>query len=252
MGRLTGYYTAFNNHLSHFSLYRDNAVVAGEPLQTGGYANYFLRGIYAEHRGLEAALEWTLLPGRRLSGIAALGEYTYTERPEATLIMDHEATPQREYLAYLENFRIPNTPQTALSAGIHYNSPKHWFVNFNVNYFDDIWIDVNPDRRSEAAITYPNGEVVAPDSELWRQIIDQEKAPSALTLDFFGGVSWRMGKVLLYLNAGVNNLLDNRSFIIGGAEQYRFDFENKNVDLFPNRYSYGLGRNYFVQVALKL
>lgn len=255
VGRLTGYYTLFNNHLSNFSLYRDNAVVAGEPLQSGGYANYILQGVHVEHRGLEAALEWTLAPGLRLSTVAALGEYTYTERPEVTVMLDHEAAPEREYTAFLQNFYVPNTPQTALSAGIHYNAPKFWFVNLSVNYFDDIWIDFNPDRRSEAAVTYPNdpdNDVVEPDSELWNQIIFQEKAPSALTLDFFGGVSWRMGKTLLYLNAGVNNILDNQSFVIGGSEQFHFDFENKNVDLFPNRYSYGLGRNFFVQVALKL
>jgi len=255
VGRLTGYYTLFNNHLSGFSLYGDNAVVAGEEIQTGGYLNYIMKGIYAEHLGMEAALEWTLLPGLRLSAVAALGEYTYTERPEVAVVLDHEAAPEREYTAFLQNFYVPNTPQTALSAGLHYNAPKFWFVNLTVNFFDDIWIDVNPDRRSEAAVTYPNdpdNDVVEPESELWKQIIYQEQAPSALTLDFFGGVSWRMGKMLLYINAGVNNILDNRNFIIGGSEQHHFDFENKNVDLFPNRYSYGLGRNYFVQVALKL
>ena len=38
----------------------------------------------------------------------------------------------------------------------------------------------------------------------------------------------------------------------GGYEQFRFDFENKNPDLFPSRYFYSFGRNYFVSLAFRI
>jgi hypothetical protein len=255
--RLTGYYTRFENQLFNRSFYLDNAIITEDGSSEGGFVNYIMQHINTQHFGLETAVEWTVLPGLRLNGVAALGQYTYINRPEVTVILDQEAETLREYTAYIKNFYVPNTPQTALSGGISYSSSGYWFASVNVNYFDDIWIDFNPDRRTTDAITYgpdprSDDDVVKPDSPLWKDIIFQEKAPEAITVDFFGGKSWKIDNVFLYLNVGVNNLLDNRDFITGGYEQYRFDYETKDVDRFPNRYFYGLGRNYFVQLALRL
>jgi outer membrane receptor protein involved in Fe transport len=71
-------------------------------------------------------------------------------------------------------------------------------------------------------------------------------------MDFFGGKSWKINNLFIYLNVGVNNLLDKKDFITGGYEQYRFDFEGKNVNRFPPRYFYGFGRNYFVSLAFRI
>ncbi|MBK6948689.1 MAG: TonB-dependent receptor [Haliscomenobacter sp.] len=121
-----------------------------------------------------------------------------------------------------------------------------------------MWIDFNPERRTNAAVSFVENplfpsQVVEPGSELWQKILYQEKAPSAYTIDFFGGKSWKVGdNLFIYLNVGVNNLLDKKDFIIGGYEQYRFDYAEKNVDKFPNRYFYGYGRNYYVSLAFRI
>ena len=56
----------------------------------------------------------------------------------------------------------------------------------------------------------------------------------------------------LNLMASVNNILDNRELIIGGFEQGRFDFEEKNVARFPNRYYYMYGLNYFLNATFRV
>ena len=89
-------------------------------------------------------------------------------------------------------------------------------------------------------------------NRLWDSILDQERTPSAVTVDFFGGKSWKIDDVFMYLNVGVSNLLDKRDFRTGGYEQFRFDFENKDVDRFPNNYFYSFGRNYFISLSFRI
>jgi len=55
----------------------------------------------------------------------------------------------------------------------------------------------------------------------------------------------------LFLNASVSNLLNNKDIITGGFEQLRYDFTGGNPDKFPNKYFYGYGRTFFVNVSFK-
>ncbi len=255
--RLVGYYTEFANQTTAQSFYLDNAVATEEGFE-GGFVNYIMTGINTRHMGIELGAEVALGAAWRVRGAASLGEFIYTSRPDVSVYLDNLAEVLRQEKVYIKNFYVPNLPQTAGTLGLSYNSPKFWFANLNVNYFDNIWIDFNPERRTNAAVSFVENplfpsQVVEPGSELWQRILYQEKAPSAYTIDFFGGKSWKVGdNLFIYLNVGVNNLLDKKDFIIGGYEQYRFDYAEKNVDKFPNRYFYGYGRNYFVSLAFRI
>lgn len=256
--RLTGYYTRIEDQFFNRSFYLDNAIISEDGSTEGGFVNYIMTDINTRRLGLEIAGEVEVLTGLKVNAVAAIGEYTYTNRPNVAVFLDNRAEKLREYSTYIKNFHIPNTPQTAYSLGLNYRSKRYWFANLNFNYFDNIYLDFNPDRRTLDAVSYVpdpsfQEQLVEPGSELWRRIIDQEKAPSAFTIDFFGGKSWKIGDDLfLYLNVGVNNILDKKDFITGGYEQFRFDYEEKNVDLFPNRYFYGFGRNFFAQLAVRI
>jgi len=154
---------------------------------------------------------------------------------------------------YSGNYRIAATPQEAYSFGITYRSPKFWFFSLTGNYFDEMWLDFNPIRRTYSAI-----EDLDPKSNEWHNIIDQTKFDPQYTVDFFGGYSWKLPKtyiekraVYLSFNAGINNLLDNKNIITGGYEQLRFDFDTRDANQFPAKYYYGYGVNYFLSVAIK-
>jgi hypothetical protein len=71
-------------------------------------------------------------------------------------------------------------------------------------------------------------------------------------LNVFGGKSWKINKTYLYLNVGINNLLNNTDLITGGFEQLRFDAESRQVNRFPNRYFYAFGLNYFVNISVRI
>ena len=118
----------------------------------------------------------------------------------------------------------------------------------------NIYIDFNPVRRTEAGV-----ELVT-DAEDLNYITQQEKVDNQVTLDFFGGKSWKttdkikgiFNNSYVVLTVGVSNLLDNTDFITGGYEQSRYDFDDKNLDLFKPRYFYMYGRTYFVNLAFRM
>ncbi|MEI8280310.1 MAG: hypothetical protein WCG87_11145, partial [Bacteroidota bacterium] len=98
-----------------------------------------------------------------------------------------------------------------------------------------------------------------PNSSAWNSIFDQEKLPSAYTVDLRFGKSFNLskvitslpGRVLLNVSLGVNNLLNNTDIITSGFEQLRYDFLGHNPNKYPTKYIYGLGRTYVATVSLK-
>ena len=169
------------------------------------------------------------------------------------LFRSNSQTLLTDGVVYSKNFNVP-TPQECYTVGVDYRSPRFWFVNMNVNYFNRIFLDFNPIRRTEDAL---NG--VDPTSPLWHQIIDQTRAPSQFSVDMFAGWSWRMNnrfpslqkQTFLVFNLGVNNILNNTNIVSGGFEQLRFDFEEKNVNKFPDRRFYSYGTTFFASMGLR-
>ncbi len=255
--RITGYFTQFTNQVNTRSFYLDNAIATTTGAR-GGFVNYVMTGVNTRNMGVEIGGEFSLGAAWKLKSAASIGQFIYTSRPDVYVFLDNVGQEIRHDQVYLKNFKLPNVPQTAATIGLNYNSPKFWFANLNVNYFGRTWIDINPERRTSAALAYVenpqfNNQIVEPGSDLWNKIIKQQQLPSAITVNFFGGKSWKINKgTFVYFNLGINNLLDNKKFISGGTEQFRFDYQDKNVDRYPNRYFYSFGRNYFASIALRM
>ncbi|MCB0639260.1 MAG: TonB-dependent receptor, partial [Lewinella sp.] len=250
------YFTRFTDQIYNRSFFLDNAIRTEDGTR-GGFVNYVMNGINTQHAGVELAVEARVTPTLTASAVAAIGQYIYTNRPTAAVYLDQVAQQLSERTVYIKNFYVAGTPQQAYTLGLNYNSPKFWFINFNFNFFNQTYLDFYPERRTVAAVSFTEDpqviqEVVTPDSPLWNDIIDQEKAPSAFTVDFFGGKSWKINDFFIYLNVGVSNLLDKQDFITGGYEQFRFDFAEKDVDRFPTNYFYSFGRTYFINLAFRI
>jgi hypothetical protein len=234
-GRLTGYYTSFIDKLDGASFFHDE-------YQT--FVNYILNGIDRVHTGLELGTQFQIDAQWSLVAAGALGEYFFTSRPSATIARDNSSVDLvTDRTIYMDNYYWP-VLQEAATFGINHRNKKYWFANLNVNYFGKNYLSPNPDRRSEFAT---NG---IEDNTLFHKIIDQEVFPTAMTVDLFGGKSFRFkDRSILALNISISNLLDNRDFKSGGFEQLRFDYEEKNVDKFPPRYFYSFGRNYNINLT---
>lgn len=256
--RAIGYLTQFKDQIFNRSLFLDNAI-RNESGTTGGFVNYIMRDINTQHAGVELAVDVKITPALRASAVAAIGQYIYTSRPQATFYLDQLAEEVRTSTIYIDNYSVPGAPNEAYTFSLNYRAPKrYWFANVNFNYFGGTWLDFYPERRTITAVSNVNGDpdfiqnVVNPDSPEWNAIIDQERTPAAFTMDMFAGKSWKVfDDYFIYLNVGVSNVLDKQDFRTGGYEQFRFDFEGKDANRFPPNYFYSFGRNYFINLTFR-
>ncbi|MCB0694700.1 MAG: TonB-dependent receptor [Lewinellaceae bacterium] len=237
--RATGYVTEIHDQTDVITFFND---------LENTFGNYILKGLDRRHIGTEWGAEWKVTPAVTLNGAAALGQYYYTNRALASVVQDNTGEfIYQDRTVYLKNFHMDGMPQEAFSFGVTYNSSRFWFANIQLNYFRKSFLDFSPDRRTAAAV-----DGVEQGSEQWNAIIRQEELPDGFMLNVFGGKSWKVKNTFLYLNVGINNILNNTDLITGGFEQLRFDEESRDVNRFPNRYFYAFGLNYFVNFSVRI
>lgn len=232
--RLTGFYTKVSDKTWARSFYH-------EDLNT--FVNYIMTGVDQNFMGIEMGAEVKLNASFDLTTAFTTGSYTYSSQPSVTISQDNstELLAQNRKV-YFENYRIGGMPQTAASIGIKYNSSKYWFAGVNFNYFADIYLDANPDRRTEEAI---EGFVDA-DPQV-EKILAQTKLDNGYTLNLFAGKSWKIKEYFIRVNVNINNILDEKELATGGFEQLRYD--SQNIDRFPPKIGYMYGRTYFAMVS---
>ncbi len=204
--------------------------------------------------GTEIAFDYKVSHTVSITGAAALNQAFHTNRPVVQVYGDNDTSVvavSRE--TYLTNYYLSVGPQSAYSLGGKYSSRHYWFGVLTFNFFDRNYIDVNPDRRTPAAIA-----AGIPGSAASHDVLGQQKLPAFFTADMFVYKSVLLSalfkflpeKTFLYLSVGVNNILNNRSIKTGGFEQLRFD--PAMPDKFPPKYFIGYGRTYFANVSLKI
>jgi hypothetical protein len=243
--RATGYYTDFRDQLNVMTFYHD---------EYRNFVNYALSNIGKTHYGTELGIEAKLYKGLSVNAAAAIGRFRYATRQKATVTVDNSAaTADENVTIYSQNYNLP-APQEAYTLGFDYRSPKFWFVTLNINYFDRMFMDINPIRRTESAV-----DGLERGSLAWFQTIGQTRLNPQHTVDIFAGYSWLMNRrftslkkrTFLVFNLGINNVLNNMNIVTGGFEQLRFDFAEKNVNKFPDRRFYAYGLNFFASMGLR-
>ncbi|MFZ1529110.1 MAG: TonB-dependent receptor [Ferruginibacter sp.] len=242
--RLTGFYTKFEDQSDVITFYDDFYRTFG---------NFAISNIGKEQYGLEFGVDAKVYKGLSVNAGASVGSYKYNTRQNATTTIDNSSVVISNEAVYSKGYNV-GTPQEAYTIGLDYRSPRFWFVNVNFNYFRNMWLQFSPARRTDQAVSG-----VAQDSELWHDILDQEKLDPQYTLDAFAGYSWMMNnkfksmkkRTYLVFNVGVNNILNNTDIVTGGFEQLRFDYAGKNVDKFPSKKFFAYGLNYFASIGLR-
>ncbi|TAH40436.1 MAG: TonB-dependent receptor [Bacteroidetes bacterium] len=245
--KVIGYYTQFKDGFDVKSFYHGD-------FRT--FVNYSLTGIDKRHAGFEISGEANVGKGFTLSAVAAIGEHIYNSRPLATITQDNKDTLlANDEIIFAENLHVAGGPQTAYTIGINYRSKKFWWVSMNFNYFDNLYIDYNPSRR-----TYNGLDLVDQGSAEWVNILSQEKVDAQFTMDIAAGYSWRLNnkfkslkkQTFLVFNLGITNLLNNEDMITGGFEQLRFDNDYKDINRFAPKYFYGYGTTFFAGITLRM
>lgn len=218
------------------------------------FLNMSISGIKMRSIGTELAVDVKVSPSLNVTGVAALGQAFYTSSARVGLYRDNDTTGSEIVkTTYIGNYYLGNGPQSNYNLGLTYRSRHYWSANINASYFDRNYVDINPERRSVEAV-----ELVELNSAQYQDILRQEKLPSFFTVNLFLSKSILLSKIIkgmprstsLYLSLGVNNLLNNKKIITGGYEWLRFDYSDKQVSKFDNKYFYGYGTNYLLNVSL--
>jgi len=239
--RVTLYETVFKNHSEIIRYYHDELLT---------FVNQVLSNENRVHQGIEFGAESKINNNFKVVGVASIGNFRYTNNPKGTINYDNGSLPDTTQTVYMKNFFVGGTPQFAGNLGLKFNK-NYWFVEVSGNYYDKMWLDFTPVRRTEAAVAGLN-----PESELIKTITEQQQLDGGFTLDASIGKSIRLKGHFISLNLSVSNILNNTSLISGGFEQNRFDFANNTkdyaLDKFPPKYYYAYGRTYFLNVGIRL
>ncbi len=233
--RATGFYTKIKDRTWARSFYHD---------ELNTFVNYMMTGVDNDYMGVELGAEVKVTQTIEATGAFTTGSYIYSSRPSVTISQDNSTKLLAENkVVYFENYKVGGMPHTAASLGLKYSSPKFWFVGVNYNYFADIYLDANPDRRTEENLA----GFVSSDPQVEKNL-EQTKLDNGFTLNLFAGKSWRIkGKYYLRINLNVTNVLDEQDMATGGFEQLRYD--KQDVDRFPPRIGYMYGRTYFAMAS---
>jgi hypothetical protein len=243
-GRLTVYHTIFEGGNEVSSYYHDT-------YQT--FVNQAVIDFNSVHQGIEFGAEVKLTPRFSMPLVASIGNFRYTNNPMVNYSYENGSQPDVQYRTYQKYLYVPGTPQKAFSAGLKFAGPNMLFIEINANYFSDLYLDFNTNRRTSEMISLIEDITIKP--ELLREIMSQTKADPAFTLDASVGKSFRiMDKYYLNLNLSVSNILDNQEFVTGGFESNRFKKEEPNFSLnntFVPRLYYFFGRTYFLNIGFR-
>lgn len=227
-GRITAYYTRFMNQTEVTSFYHD---------EWRTLVNYAMTGITKENYGIEAGAEIGITSELTVNAVASVGQFLWITNPRITITQDNNSQVLSNEEVWIQYFRQSGTPQTALALGVEYNSSRFWWAGITGSWYDNIYLDFNPVTRTRD------------DSGYYPYWDYQQKAAPGFLIDIFAGKSWRIDDIYINLSANLSNILNNRSMITGGYEQYRYDPERP--ELFQPRVYYANGFNYFINLSIR-
>lgn len=259
--RLTAYYTNIKNATEISFYFADG--VGGD---NTAFVQEVLSGIEKNNIGLELGIEAQITPTIALKGAAAIGQFTYANNPSLYLTSDvadnggfDSNFRSKNYIAQLENYKIAAGPQNAYSVGFEYRDPNYWWVGATTNFFSNTYIDIAPLNRSSNFYEDEDGLPFNDyDPVLARELLQQEKFDDYMVVNVVGGKSWRIKGKYVSVFATVNNLLGT-AYKSGGFEQgrnanFRQLREDKALEtpVFGNKYWYGRGTTYFLNLNISL
>ena len=261
--RISGYLSEIKNSTQINFYYADGAGIVdanGELLTASGgaFVSEILTGVDKRNLGLEFGAEYQVTQTIKATAAAAIGQSFYTNNPNIRLNSDNVGTSFDYGQAYLKNYRSGNGPQTALSLGLEYRDPSYWWVGANVNYLANAYTNVSALRRTDNFVmdpATPGQKFPGLTDEGVRSMLKQEKLNDFTLFNITGGKSWRLpNRNIIGFFASVNNVF-NKKYKTGGFEQarnanYKQEILNtqSGVNTFGNKYWYGYGRNFFVNV----
>ena len=261
--RVAGYFTEMTNGSKVISFYDDTQ---------SSFTNFAMSNIDKRYMGVEVAVRVPIWNGLALQGALNYGDYRYTSNPNFVQTVDNSNKIKLTDKVNWSGFYVESTPQFAVNIGLDFRGPKNWFASINFNYYDKLYLSMNPAYRTNNAVK-PYLDIIATTADdavenIWakgqiNQIRAQEELGHAYTLAASIGKNWYIQrKYTIGFSAEVKNILNNQGFRTGGYEQMRMrKVRGHNPDdktpattyytRFDSKYFYMLGTTCFVNVYFR-
>ena len=252
--KLTGYYTTIKDATNITFFYADGLLGDGS-----SFIQEITTGINKKHMGAELGIEIKATSNLKIKGAANFGAYTYNNNPNLYFTSDDPEYNISQTKSFLKGYKIASGPQKAYALGIEYNDPNYWWFGINGNFFDDIYIAASKLKRTANFALDSDGLPFNNYNEtIAKELLQQEEIDNYFTLNAVGGKSWYIKKnKYIGFFASINNIL-NTTYKTGGFEQSRslnyqtsLEESKRTTPLFGNKYWYGRGTTYFLNLSYK-
>ncbi|WP_152286189.1 TonB-dependent receptor [Flavicella marina] len=259
--RATLYYTLFKDASETSFFYAEGL--------RGNHADFVAQtvtGINKRHVGLEFGLDYEINSEFSVSGVMALGSFTYNNNPNLNVESDLFDRNESDFgSVYWEGKKIGGTPQRAYSIGLNYRNPSYWWIGLNGNVLTHHYLSISPILRTsnfyldEDKVPFLNPATNQPvkKSDV-ESLLKQERFKNLFLLNAVGGKSWKFNTHYLGLFLSINNLL-GVVYKTGGYEQARnanyqeLSAEKQlNTPLFGPKYWYQNGSSYYVILSYRI
>ncbi|NKI31461.1 TonB-dependent receptor [Croceivirga thetidis] len=258
-GRLTGFYTRFQN-TTDINFFFVDAGVGSDFVQE------VITGLDKLHMGIEAGFEYQISPDVKLSLAANVGKYLFASDPQVTINFDTAGQEEpidpggaiNLGIANIKDYKLAQGPQKAVAFGVEYRSPKYWWVGATANYLANNYASISSITRTPSFLLNPEtgARFVDATEENVSNLLRQNALNDFYLLNLVGGKSWLNNGIYVSVFASVNNAFD-AVFRTGGYEQSRngnfgqLQQDNlRNNPTFAPKYWYGYGRTYFLNLAV--
>jgi hypothetical protein len=255
-GKISGYFTK-RKDLTEVSFYYADGI-GGSDSENTAFVQEVLTGIDKKHFGVEIGIEAQVTSSLKLKGAANIGQYTFDNNPNLSLSSESENFQFKSRITHLKNYKLPVGPQKAYSIGFEYRAAEYWWIGATVNFFDDVYVDINPLTRTtnfsdDGGIPFNDYDPI-----LSKKLLQQEQFKNYSTVNLVGGKTWKINNYYIGFFASISNVL-NTQYKTGGFEQgrnanYRELRNDKALEkpVFGNKYWYGRGTTYFLNLNIRI
>lgn len=258
--RVSGYYTTIQDQSKVISFYDDTR---------SSFTNFAMSGIDKRHYGVELGLSVPVWNGISVVGALSWGDYTYTSNANFVQTVDNVDRIVLRDKVNWKGLHVESSPQLAANVGLDYRGARNWFAGVNLNYYDNLYLSMNPFYRTNTAVEYyttfistelnsgnPDYNAVADAIQSIDDLQAQEKFGGYFTLSANVGKNWYLGRYMLGMSLEVKNILNDQDIRTGGYEQMRMSKVRSTTGeyifgRFPSKYFYMLGTTYFLNVYLR-
>ena len=265
-GKLSGYYINFQNMTDVNFFFTETL---------SSFVQEIVTNIQTVNVGLEIGMEVKMNPTLKLKGIAAIGEFTYKNNPNIYYTSDNFKNDLTfgDRTTKLKGFHVSGGPERVFQLGFEYRDPDFWWAGATINHFSRAFTNISNLKRSDAfAIDFDiiseselnsggnisNYAINNYDPEIAQRLLHQEQFESYFLVNMIGGKSWKVNDYTVGFFASINNIL-NQQHKSGGFEQSRRvgyehqinEQNNRNGPLFGNRYFFGNGTTYFLNLYIR-